>query len=322
MGMMSTHYIVAIDGGGSKTDAVAIDLDGTVLARAQTTGTSPHMIGLEASVDIMNTLVDSLGVGQTPVHTGIYLSGLDLQQEIHEFRAAVGVHAWAGAGLDVRNDLFALLRAGTSSANAAAVVCGTGINAIGIRADGQTVRFPALGRISGDWGGALGLGEEALWHAARDEDKRGPHTALTAGITRSLGFSSIGAISEALHLGALDSNALGVLSPLVFEQSTAGDIVAGSLVDRLAEEIALLASSCLSRLGLLAESHPIVLGGGVIRGRDPRLLSQIATRLTELAPLATTVIVDSPPILGAGMLALEAAGASADAVDRARDVLA
>ncbi|MFC7586672.1 hypothetical protein ACFQYP_25240 [Nonomuraea antimicrobica] len=33
-------------------------------------------------------------------------------------------------------------------------------------------RFPALGRISGDWGGGQGLAEEALWHAIRAEDGR------------------------------------------------------------------------------------------------------------------------------------------------------
>ncbi len=319
---MTTDYIVAIDGGGSKTDAVAIALDGTVLARAQAGGTSPHIVGLEASVDIMNTLVESLFAGPEPMHTGIYLSGLDLEQEIDEFRDAISSYAWAGARLDVRNDLFALLRAGTSSPDAVAVVCGTGINAIGIRADGETSRFTALGRISGDWGGALGIGEEVLWHAARDEDLRGPATTLTAAATQALGYSSVGAISEALHLGTLDSMQLGVLSPLVFEHAAAGDLVARSLVDLLAEEIALMTSSCLKRLDLLDTATPVVLGGGVIRGRDPRLLSHIDARLAQLAPLATTVVVDSPPLLGAGMLALEAVGASASAVERARVALA
>ncbi|CAM5710547.1 hypothetical protein SVIOM74S_09220 [Streptomyces violarus] len=39
-------------------------------------------------------------------------------------------------------------------------------------------RFPALGRISGDWGGGWALAEEALWHAARAQDGRGGPTAL------------------------------------------------------------------------------------------------------------------------------------------------
>ena len=314
-------YVIAIDGGGSKTDAVALALDGTLLARAQGAGSSPHLVGLPASVEIMHSLVESLGLSGTPAHTGIYLSGLDLQQEIDEFRAAVGVHAWAAGPLSVDNDLFALLRAGTSAPDAAAVVCGTGINAIGIRADGQTARFLALGPISGDWGGAIGLGEEALWHAARDEDLRGPSTTLTAAIASALGYPSIGAISEALHLHSLGGMQLGVLSPIVFEHAAAGDAVAESLVDRLAEEVALMAASCLRRLDLLETDTPVVLGGGVIRGRDARLITHIETRLQQLAPRASTVIVDSPPILGAGLLALEAAEAHPTAVAAARAAL-
>ncbi len=42
----------------------------------------------------------------------IYLSGLDLPAEIAEFRAGIAGYAWADAIVD--NDLFALLRAGTS----------------------------------------------------------------------------------------------------------------------------------------------------------------------------------------------------------------
>ena len=74
------------------------------------------------------------------------------------------------------NDLFALLEAGTDSPDAVAVVCGTGVNAVGRAADGRTVRFPALGSISGDWGGGGQLGMQALSHAARAVDGRGPRS--------------------------------------------------------------------------------------------------------------------------------------------------
>lgn len=319
---MSADYVIAVDGGGSKTDAVALALDGTVLGRAQGPGTSPHLVGLDASVAIMHSLVCAVMGDRAPVHAGIYLSGLDLEQEIDEYRSALRGYDWSAAGLAVDNDLFALLRAGTSAPNAAAVVCGTGINAIGIRADGATARFLALGPISGDWGGAIGLGEEALWHAARDEDGRASATSLTAAVLEVLGFSSISAVSEALHLKQLDGTQLGALSPLVFEHAEAGDAVAAALVDRLAEEIALMAASCLRRLGLAETAVPVVLGGGVIRGRDARLLAGIGTRLAGLAPAATTVIVDAPPILGAGLLALEGVGASREALERARVALA
>ena len=52
----------------------------------------------------------------------------------------------------VQNDAFALLRAGTDRGWGVAVVCGAGINAVGVGPDGTVVRFPALGAISGGLG--------------------------------------------------------------------------------------------------------------------------------------------------------------------------
>lgn len=315
---MTAPYVIAIDGGGSKTDAVAIALDGTILARTQGAGSSPHLIGREVSAGLMNELVGELGMPQPPTHASIYLSGLDLPHEITDYRAALGGFPWAAAGLTVDNDLFALLRAGTAVPDAAAVVCGTGINAIGIRADGATARFVALGPISGDWGGATGLGEQALWHAARDADGRGPATSLTAAIAPVFGLATVAQLTESLHLGTIALSELARLSPLVFEHARAGDVICIELVERQADEIAIMAATALRRLGLDDRPVPVVLGGGVIRARDERLLSRVTAGLVARVPHAVPVVVDAPPLLGAALLALESAGATAAALEAAR----
>ena len=118
--------------------------------------------------------------GRTDVaRVGVYLSGLDLPVEIATFTAALATLPWFTPGAAVvDNDTFALLRAGTAAREAVVVVCGTGINCVGRRSDSATARFPALGRISGDWGGGFELGEQAIWHAARAGDGRGPATTL------------------------------------------------------------------------------------------------------------------------------------------------
>jgi len=64
-----------------------------------------------------------------------------------------------------------------------------------------------------------------------------------------------------------------------------------------------------------------VLGGGLIRSGDERLLDGVHRGLAERAPHTVAVIVDDPPIVGAALLALEATGADAGAVARARTAL-
>ena len=314
--------VVAVDGGGSKTDAVALRLDGRLVAHRRGPGSSPHFEGLGESVAVVARLVREVAGGRPVAQANLYLSGLDLPIEIERYRAAIAGQEWVGPSTVVDNDLFALLRAGTDASDAVAIVCGTGVNAIGVRADGADARFPALGGISGDWGGGSGLGEQALWHAARDVDARGPRTALTAAITEALDVASVPTLIEDLHFGRRDSSELTGLAPVVFEAARSGDAVAADLVDRQAEEIVAFARACLVRLDLLHRPLPIVLGGGIIRSGDARLLDGIASRLAEIAPAARIEIFGSAPIVGAALLALAAAGAAPDALDRARAAVA
>lgn len=314
---------IAVDGGGSKTDAVAIDLDGTVIASARGTTSSPHIIGMAEAAALVDGLIEDL-LAQTGdrqiAAANIYLSGLDLPAEVAAFRDGIAGYAWADAVVD--NDLFALLRAGTSEPDAVAVVCGTGINCVGVRGDGRVVRYPSLGIMSGDWGGGWHLGEQALWHAARAVDGRGPATRLVTDIPAVYGLDSVTEVIEALHFQRIPNSDLSRIAPSVFDAARAGDAVAGSLVDRQAEEIVVFAATTLRRLELLDRPVPVVLGGGVIGARDARLLSAIETGLAETAPLARIRLVTAAPILGAGLLALEAAGADAAALAKAREQLA
>ncbi|MDR6612655.1 BadF/BadG/BcrA/BcrD ATPase family protein [Leifsonia sp. 1010] len=314
--------VIAVDGGGSKTDAVALELDGTVVAEARGTTSSPHLIGMRGSADLVSALIGRLleQTGPRPIAAAnLYLSGLDLPTEIDDFRASIAGTPWAAATVD--NDLFALLRAGTDEPDAVAVVCGTGINCVGVRADGAVVRYPSLGTISGDWGGGWHLGERALWHAARAVDGRGPATELAQAVPAAFGLDSVQAVIEALHFGRLQSRDLALLAPAVFASARAGDAVAAALIDEQAEEIVTFAATTLRRLDLLDRPVPVVLGGGVIGGRDERLLGTIERLLAERAPAARMELVTAAPILGAALLALESAGADPAALDAARRTL-
>lgn len=323
-GIPADAIVIAVDGGGSKTDVWALELDGTVAATARGVGSNPQLSGVEPVVDLIDGLIAQVHneLGERPIlQSAVYLSGLDLPVEIETFRAAIETRTWAtgvtGRPAIVDNDLFALLRVGTDEPDAVALICGTGINCIGVRADGEQVRFAALGAISGDWGGGWFLGEQALWHAARAVDGRGPDTVLVETVPDAFGLGSIAEVTEALHFGRLASSELASLSPTLFAAASAGDEVAMGVVDRQAEEIVLMVTAALTRLDLLETSVPVVLGGGVLAAEDSRLLGAITRGLGERAPQAHIRLVTAAPITGAAMLALESVGAHAAARDLA-----
>ena len=250
-------------------------------------------------------------------HVAAYLAGADLPVE-EEALAREFARRGFGPDISVRNDTFALLRAGASNPWGVAVVCGAGINAVGVSPSGEVARFPALGRLSGDWGGGQGIAEEALWHAARAEDGRGPATALAELCKRHFSVRTVEELILEIHFGRLDESRLHELTPGLFATAAAGDPIARSLVERQAEEITVLAEVCLRRLDLLETPTEVVLGGGILQARDPLLTALLDASFAARAPRAKILVADVPPIVGAALNGLEHLGATDLAKTRLR----
>ncbi|RDI63673.1 N-acetylglucosamine kinase [Nocardia pseudobrasiliensis] len=316
--------VLAIDGGNSKTDVALVALDGTVLGAARGDGFEPHRDGPDRAIEKLAPLVEAVAeqAGLRPdrlltTRLSACMANVDLPVEEQRLHAAVAARPWA-VSASVGNDTFGLLRAGTDSPRGVAVVCGAGINCVGLLPDGRTARFPALGKLTGDWGGGGGMAAEAMWHAARAEDGRGQPTALSAAIGRHFGLAGANAVAEAIHLGRLPRRRLHEIVRLLFATAQEGDATALRLIDRQADEITRLAVVALRRLRLLDEPTPVVLGGGVLAAKQPLLIDNLTARLAAAAPLAEPRIVVAPPVLGAALLGLDHLEADRTAYDTLR----
>ncbi|WEO97393.1 BadF/BadG/BcrA/BcrD ATPase family protein [Streptomyces sp. FXJ1.172] len=315
-----TPTVLAVDAGNSKTDVAVVTAAGEVLATARGGGFRPPVAGVPAALD---TLAEPVArafadAGVTCVsHVSACLANADLPVEEEQLAAALQARAW-GASVEVRNDTFAVLRAGVAEPRGVAVVCGAGINCVGMRPDGRTARFPAIGRISGDWGGGWALAEEALWHAARAEDGRGGPTALVRTLPGHFGLPTMYALIEALHLGHVGHDRRHELAPVLFATADGGDPVARAIVARLAEEVTVMATVALTRLDLLGEQTPVLLGGGVLTAGHALLDDAVRDLLAARAPKAEVRVVTASPVLGAALLGLDRLAADTRARERAR----
>ena len=293
-----------------------------------------------------------LAAGGAPVaeHVSACLAGADLAED--EERLGAALHAQRHAlTCTVVNDTFAILRAGlvpglidTGAGRAAgghaadgraasgraasgraageggarvrhwgvAVTCGAGINCVAVAPDGREARFPALGEVTGDWGGGEGLGREALWWAVRDEDGRGPQTMLRDAVAAHCD------VGIGIHYGKIPADELLGLAPVLLRTAARGDEVARKVVARLADEIVTMAVAMIRRLGLTGHAVPVILGGGMLTARDPMLTDGIAAGLTARAPGAFLHIVDVPAVAGAALLGLDHVRAPVTAEERLR----
>lgn len=325
--------VLAVDAGNSKTDVAVVGADGTMLGAARGGGFRPPAVGVAAAMEELARTVaraaqaaghDAEGGSPFVGDVSACLANADLPREERALAEAVRAYGW-GRDSHVRNDTFALLRAGlpdeTSDGHGVAVVCGAGINCVGRDGRGRTHRFPAVGRLSGDWGGGGGLADEALWHAARAADGRGDRTALADALPAHFGVVSMDALIEAFHLGDLPTGRRLEATPVLFAVAADGDTVARSLVERQADEVVAMAGVALEALGLAGLPTPVVLGGGILAARHALLERRVVERLAARAPRAVPRVVAAPPVLGAALLGLDRAGAAAAAYARLRSQL-
>ncbi|MCC3768331.1 BadF/BadG/BcrA/BcrD ATPase family protein [Streptomyces sp. UNOC14_S4] len=317
MGLSDAAF--AIDAGNSKTDVALVAADGTVLGEARGGGFQPHRDGTGRAVaglaPLLATASERAGLtGRVRVgHVQACLANADLPVEEQRLTEALAARGWAET-VTVANDTFALLRAGLpdeGEPTGVAVVCGAGINCAGLAPDGRIARFPAIGRLSGDWGGGGHLADEALWWAARADDGRGEPSELARALPDRFGLPDMPALIEALHLGAVDAARRHELTPVLFAVAEAGDAVARAIVARQAEEVVAMAVVALRRLDLLDAPVPVVLGGGVLAARHRLLHERVLALLADRAPKASPVVVTAPPVLGAALLTLDRGVAAA-----------
>jgi N-acetylglucosamine kinase-like BadF-type ATPase len=322
---VSSRVVLAIDGGNSKTDLVFVSADGELLGLARGPQSSPHHLGLDGALAVVERLraeaAQAAGLASAPVAeaAALCMAGADFPSEEQALREGVEARRWAER-VSIANDTFAVLRAGTELGWGVAVVCGAGINCVGVAPDGRHARFLSLGAITGDWGGGYDVGLAAVSAAARSEDGRGPATTLEQVVPAYFGVSNPSELAEAFHNGRIAQRRVVELAPLVFAEASR-DAAAAQIVDRLSTEVVDLARAALTRLDLADTAAEVLLGGGLLQAGDGRLLGAIEAGLQEVGPSLVVRPAGSPPIVGAALLALDEIGADAEAQARVRHQL-
>jgi N-acetylglucosamine kinase-like BadF-type ATPase len=305
--------ILAVDGGDSKADVALIARDGTLLGARRQSGSAHFGLDHNGSLETLEMAIRAacadggIDPERKPIAaTAVYcVAGADIPIDDRRIAAELGGRGWAKRTI-VRNDTFAMLRAGTEREWGVAVVCGSGLNCAGVGPDGRVVRFPSFGELSGDRAHGGGwLGRAALGVAIRARDRRGPRTILERLAPAHFKMSSPTALMEAVYLRKVDERRLSELAPVVFRAASQGDAVSRELIDELADEVVATATAAIRRLHVTARDVEVILGGGVFRSNDERLIVRIRTGIATVAPKAVIRRLEAPPVLGAALIGLD-----------------
>lgn len=288
--MNHTLYL-GVDGGGSRTVALAADEGGRIVGRGEAKASNLYSVGLQAAQEaILQAIEQALAAAGARLPVAAACLGL----------AGVGRPAdqalwqrWAeGSRLAERvlvvGDGDLVLAAGTPQGWGVALIAGTGSIALGRSRAGVRARAGGWGYLLGDEGSGYAVGLAALQAVARAADGRAPATSLTQAILAHWQLAEPFELIGFVYRPSVPRVEIASLAPLVEEAAAAGDSVAQGILRAAGTELACALDAVARRLALAGEPVPCALGGSLlVRGEMVRHeLLQASARLGwALAPV-------------------------------------
>jgi N-acetylglucosamine kinase-like BadF-type ATPase len=272
---------LGVDGGQSGTTALIGDETGRVLGEGEA-GPCNHAEASEGRGKLQRAVSASLdaacrqaGLDAAKVHFEAACFGMsggpDDKQEILAAMLPTG-------RLVVTTDAVTALAGATPEGQGIITIAGTGSIAFG-RNGGAVARAGGWGYIFGDEGGAFDIVRQALRAALRMEEGWGPPTRLRETLLQATGSASANEMLHRFYTDEWPRSRVATLAPLVDAAATESDGVAAQILNRAAQELALLAAAVRGQLWKPGERAAVAYIGGVFQSRT--LLERFRT-LVEL----------------------------------------
>jgi N-acetylglucosamine kinase-like BadF-type ATPase len=294
--------VIGIDAGGTKTVGILADASGRVLAQARGSGANLQTHGeleVEKVLDGILEELDPSGRAVSAVCLGI--AGVDRPQDEHVIRGILRRLGYRETARVV-NDAAIALAAGAPDRVGIVVLAGTGSIAYGTDRSGRSVRAGGYGFLLADEGSAYWFGHQALRHAVRASDGRGPETLLRSLLFEALEVGTVQELVPRVYERGLPKHRIAALAPQVQKAHDRGDPLAVELIQRGAQELALAARAVAAQLDFGGQPHAVVLAGGAFKA-CPSMVQPLESALHLPGARLTPLQVE--PALGAVALALD-----------------
>jgi N-acetylglucosamine kinase-like BadF-type ATPase len=302
-------YVLGVDAGNTKTIALVARCDGTIVGAGRSGCGDIYGAGVaHAMAEVERAVRAALAAcGAHPADLaagGFSMAGADWPEDFALLESRLRGFGF-GRAITIVNDAMGALRAGSADGTGVSVVCGTGV-AIGARA--------ADGRV---WHGSfwledLGagkLGRATLRAILRAELGIDPPTGLTG---RVRAFFDNAHVEEILHMltarDATQPKHERQLARLLLDEAGNGDATARRIVHEHGTALGDYALVAARQVGIERTPFTLVLAGGVLRHPSRLLHESMIARVRTVAPDVRAVNSRFEPVVGALLLAYDAAG--------------
>ena len=306
------RFVIGIDGGGSKTHALLVGMDGTIIADCSGGPTQLQTVGIQQSARTLFELIheccskEPLCKLETLEVIVLGIAGAGRPPERAELINALLAIALAKKfplkNIVVETDARIALEAALAGQPAGIVViAGTGSIALYRTEDDRLLRAGGWGNILGDEGSGFAIGRDALNAVMRQHDGRSEKTILTA---KALDHFAVGSLDELITKVYHDHIDVAAFAPKVFVAVDERDRVAHNILVKNASELVELAR-VLTMQARPKKKIPVVLMGGLVES-DNVYSKMVKEKIAHSLPQVVIQKPKFPAAFGAAILGLNA----------------
>lgn len=305
-------YVLAIDGGGTKTTGVLADETGEIIAQATVGASNPNIVKPSDLLKTFSELKDKLKQENEEAfkRTDRLFAGISgtghpsAKQTVYEVIEDVMPST---VSITIDNDAIIALYSGTLGKPGIVQISGTGSITYGVNGEGKRDRVGGWGHFVGEKGSGYGLGSDALQAAFSAHDKIGPGTILEDVLQDFFKKSSLPDIIPLIYQAENPKETIASLGRLVMEAADQGDAVARDIIHQnglyIGQCVSALINKIFSDVKENDEAIPVVLAGGLFNRVD-LFQDVIEEELKKQLKPARIVIPDRSPVGGAVIAAL------------------
>lgn len=292
-----SKFVLGVDGGGTKTDAVIADENGKNIATATNGGANWERLGITKALDsleeVIKSAATSAGVATSDISYATFaIAGIDWPNDVNLYlpiTERLGIK-----NFEFMNDSFAALYAGSKSLEGIVSIAGTGGKTSGIYA-GNKVQ--SMGMELGEGGGAGQLVGLALEYIAMQFHNTADPSALYETIPALMGKEPGMDFFEAVARSGTRLNES--LAPEIFKLADQNDVGALYAVKKTAVQHAKDVCGIAKQLGIFQEDITVVRAGGLHTAGNKAFDMEFENYVKQCLPNAILVVLNKAPVMGA-----------------------
>jgi N-acetylglucosamine kinase-like BadF-type ATPase len=304
------RYVIGVDGGGTKTHALIVGLDGTVVAESNAGPTNLQKIGIsKASQVLFDAIHDCCQKAECSpealqnIVLGVSGAGRAADKnELVDNLLALGIRKkFPLKHIVVETDARVALEAAFAGGPGIIVISGTGSIALYRTEDGRFLRAGGWGSILGDEGSGFTIGRDALNAVMRQHDGRSEKTLLTKKALQHYGETNADGLMTKIYHDHVD---IASFVPQVFEAHTERDRVAHGILVKNSTELVELVRVLVMQVRP-KKKLPVALMGGILESENP-YSKMVKDKIIHALPQVVVQKPKFPAAFGAAIIGLHA----------------